>query len=79
VNDSLIDNDLRLVPASGFYEWKKEDGKVPYVIRVRNQDYFAMAGLYVHISRLTGSGCDRRCPVCDGHLTFGGRVGQGSS
>ena len=35
-----------LVPASGFYEWKKEDGKVPYLIKVRNQDYFAMAGLY---------------------------------
>ncbi|HEY3421099.1 MAG TPA: SOS response-associated peptidase [Methanomassiliicoccales archaeon] len=35
-----------LIPASGFYEWKKEDGRVPYVIKVRNQDYFAMAGLY---------------------------------
>jgi putative SOS response-associated peptidase YedK len=36
-----------LVPASGFYEWKKEGGvKVPYIIKVRNQDYFAMAGLY---------------------------------
>jgi putative SOS response-associated peptidase YedK len=35
-----------LVPTSGFYEWKNEDGKVPYMIRVRNQDYFAMAGLY---------------------------------
>jgi putative SOS response-associated peptidase YedK len=35
-----------LVPASGFYEWKKEDGKVPYMIKVRNQEYFSMAGLY---------------------------------
>jgi putative SOS response-associated peptidase YedK len=35
-----------LVPASGFYEWKMEDGKVPYMIKVRNQDYFSMAGLY---------------------------------
>ena len=35
-----------LVPSSGFYEWKKEDVKVPYIIKVRDQDYFAMAGLY---------------------------------
>jgi putative SOS response-associated peptidase YedK len=35
-----------LVPSSGFYEWKKNDGKVPYLIRVRDQEYFAMAGLY---------------------------------
>jgi putative SOS response-associated peptidase YedK len=35
-----------LVPASGFYEWKQEDGKVPYMIQARNQEYFAMAGLY---------------------------------
>lgn len=35
-----------LVPASGFYEWKKEDGKVPYMIQARDQEYFAMAGLY---------------------------------
>jgi putative SOS response-associated peptidase YedK len=35
-----------LVPTTGFYEWKKEDGKVPYMIKVRDQEYFAMAGLY---------------------------------
>jgi putative SOS response-associated peptidase YedK len=35
-----------LVPSSGFYEWKKEDGNIPYMIRVRDQEYFAMAGLY---------------------------------
>jgi putative SOS response-associated peptidase YedK len=36
-----------LVPASGFYEWKKEEnGKVPYMIGIRDQEYFAMAGLY---------------------------------
>jgi putative SOS response-associated peptidase YedK len=35
-----------LVPSSGFYEWKNNDGKVPYLIRVRDQEYFAMAGLY---------------------------------
>jgi putative SOS response-associated peptidase YedK len=35
-----------LVPSSGFYEWKMEDGKVPYLIRVKDREYFAMAGLY---------------------------------
>jgi putative SOS response-associated peptidase YedK len=43
---TLLKRKRCLVPASGFYEWKMEDGKVPYMIKVRNQEYFAMAGLY---------------------------------
>ena len=36
-----------LVPASGFYEWKKEGRrKVPFFIRVRTVPLFAFAGLY---------------------------------
>jgi len=36
-----------LIPASGFYEWKAERGaKVPYYIRMKNQDPFAFAGLW---------------------------------
>jgi putative SOS response-associated peptidase YedK len=36
-----------LVPASGFYEWKKtEDKKEKYLIRTGNQELFYMAGLY---------------------------------
>lgn len=36
-----------LVPANGFYEWKKiSDGKVPYYIRPSTEDYFSFAGLY---------------------------------
>lgn len=36
-----------LVPVSGFFEWKKtSDGKQPYCIRVRKEEYFALAGLY---------------------------------
>lgn len=36
-----------LVPASGFYEWKKtEDKKEKYLIRTENQELFYMAGLY---------------------------------
>jgi putative SOS response-associated peptidase YedK len=43
---TLLKRKRCLVPASGFYEWKKEDGKVPYLIKVRDQEYFSMAGLY---------------------------------
>ena len=36
-----------LVPASGFYEWKKEgQDKQPYLIRLRNTELFAFAGLW---------------------------------
>ena len=37
-----------LVPASGFYEWKKIDKttKQPYYITVKNTSLFAMAGIY---------------------------------
>lgn len=36
-----------LVPANGFYEWKK-DGKekIPYYIKLKNNETFAFAGLY---------------------------------
>ena len=36
-----------IIPASGFYEWKKSNGsKTPYYIYSRNKDYLALAGLY---------------------------------
>src|SRR5690606_25577532 len=36
-----------LVPADGFYEWKKETkGKRPYFIRASNREPFAFAGLW---------------------------------
>jgi len=36
-----------LVPASGFYEWKKDGGKkTPFYIRLRDEPVFAFAGLY---------------------------------
>jgi putative SOS response-associated peptidase YedK len=36
-----------LVPASGFYEWKKEGTrKIPYYIHLNNSPIFAIAGLY---------------------------------
>lgn len=36
-----------LVPASGFYEWRRTgDSKLPYYIHLPNQDLFAFAGLY---------------------------------
>jgi len=36
-----------LIPASGFYEWKKtKDGKIPQYITLKNQKMFAFAGIY---------------------------------
>ncbi len=36
-----------LIPATGFYEWKKElGGKTPYHIRRKDSQLFAFAGLY---------------------------------
>jgi putative SOS response-associated peptidase YedK len=36
-----------LVPATGFYEWKKEGAtRVPYYLRLRTGGLFAMAGLF---------------------------------
>ena len=35
-----------LVPASGFFEWKRgEQGKQPYLMRVSSSELFGMAGL----------------------------------
>jgi len=43
----LLKNKRCLVPASGFYEWRK-DGKrkIPYYIHLKNSPLFAIAGLY---------------------------------
>lgn len=36
-----------LIPADGFYEWKKTDtGKQPMRIRLKSEEIFSMAGLY---------------------------------
>ena len=36
-----------LVPVNGFYEWRKrEDGRQPYLIRRRDRDVFALAGIW---------------------------------
>ncbi|NLX48962.1 MAG: SOS response-associated peptidase [Methanospirillum sp.] len=43
----LIRHNRCLVPASGFYEWKKEGNrKTPYYLRLKDDDLFAFAGLY---------------------------------
>ena len=44
---SLLKNNRCLVPASGFYEWKKEGKrKIPYYIHLKESPLFAIAGLY---------------------------------
>jgi putative SOS response-associated peptidase YedK len=36
-----------LVPATGFFEWKKEvNEKIPYRFALKNKKYFSFAGLY---------------------------------
>jgi len=45
---TLLKKSRCLVPASGFYEWKKlaSDGKTPYFIRLKGGGPFAFAGLW---------------------------------
>lgn len=35
-----------LVPANGFYEWKKNKDKTPYRIFLKNEEIFSMAGIW---------------------------------
>ena len=43
----LLKSQRCLVPATGFYEWKKERwGKTPYYIRMTDNSLFAFAGLF---------------------------------
>jgi putative SOS response-associated peptidase YedK len=36
-----------LIPATGFYEWKKlTDSKIPYFIHVKSEEIFSLAGLF---------------------------------
>jgi putative SOS response-associated peptidase YedK len=43
----LLRSQRCLVPASGFFEWKHEDGrKVPFYIHVNEDSIFGFAGLY---------------------------------
>jgi len=47
VFSNLLRNNRCLVPATGFFEWKTiNDGKQPYYIHLKTNDYFSMAGLF---------------------------------
>lgn len=35
-----------LIPANGFYEWKKDDNKTPFRIYLNNEKLFAIAGIW---------------------------------
>lgn len=35
-----------LIPANGFYEWKKDSNKTPYRIFLKSEEVFAMAGIW---------------------------------
>ena len=48
-----------VVPATGFYEWKRsKDGKVPCYIHLKDDSFFAFAGLY---DRWTNPDTDDLC------------------
>ena len=48
-----------LIPAQGYYEWRKEDGgKQPYQIHMRDGEPFAFAGLWEHWQGGEGQGED---------------------
>jgi putative SOS response-associated peptidase YedK len=42
----LVKGHRCLVPASGFYEWQRQNGKQPFYITLRDEPLFAFAGLY---------------------------------
>ncbi len=43
----LLQQNRCIVPANGFYEWKKtEHGKEPYFIHLKDREIFGFAGLY---------------------------------
>lgn len=53
---SSIKHKRCLVPATAFYEWKKEDhSKTPYLFKLRSGETFSFAGLYDHWSGADGS------------------------
>ncbi len=35
-----------LIPANGFFEWKKDDNKTPFRVFLKNEELFAMAGIW---------------------------------
>ncbi len=51
-----------IIPANGFYEWKREDGvKTPYYIKPRKQEIIGFAGLYETYMAKNGSEIDTMC------------------
>lgn len=35
-----------LIPANGFYEWRKDENKTPFRVFLKNEELFAMAGIW---------------------------------
>lgn len=54
-------NSRCLIPADGFYEWKREgQTKTPYYVRMKSREMFAFAGLWSHWIGADGS----EIPTC---------------
>ncbi len=51
-----------LIPAQGFYEWKKSDsGKQPFFIHAVHNDIISFAGIYEHYEDEKGNTIDSAC------------------
>jgi putative SOS response-associated peptidase YedK len=61
-----------LIPADGFYEWKKEgNGKQPYFVRARDRQPFAFAGLWETWNDRDGGEVETAAIVtCDANATL---------
>jgi putative SOS response-associated peptidase YedK len=60
LTEKIFKNSLKskrcLVPASGFFEWKDEDGKKsPVRVKLKEGDLFSFAGLYESYTDLSGA------------------------
>ncbi|NLX46716.1 MAG: SOS response-associated peptidase [Euryarchaeota archaeon] len=72
----LLNRQRCLVPATGFYEWQRQGSRRrPFHVRVRGQEFFAMAGIYdtwsregkelITFSILTTAANDTLAPIHD--------------
>ncbi len=56
---SLVKRNRCIVPANGFYEWKREEGakgpKQPYFIHLRDEPMMFFAGLHDEATKADGS------------------------
>jgi putative SOS response-associated peptidase YedK len=64
-----------LVPATGFYEWQKQEGaKIPYYLHMKDNSMFAFAGLYEHWKAPDGKSIESYTIVTTPPNTVAGKI-----